>query len=76
MEFCYWVIKMNRLSELINEKGLKKTWVAEQVGIAPGTLSKIISGETRAPELTKALKLARVLETTVEDLWGHLIEEK
>lgn len=62
---------MNKLAIKIVEKGIKKGWLAKQVGIAPGTLTKIVSGES-LPTLPVALKIAEVLDTTVEDLWGHV----
>lgn len=58
----------------IAEKGLKKGFVANEVGISLSAFSKIISGETKEPKLSVAIKLARVLDTTVEELWGHLVE--
>lgn len=66
------VIKMTPIGRVIEERGLLKSWVARKAGIAPGTLSKIISGESE-PTLKVALRLARVLNITVEELWGHLI---
>lgn len=60
---------MTKISQAIEEQGYKKGWVAKQAGIAPGTLSRIISGETE-PTLKVALKLAKVLNKTVEELWG------
>lgn len=65
---------MNKLAVRIAEKGLKKSKIAERAGIAKSTLSKILSGES-TPTLLVALRIAAVLETTVEDLWGHLNEK-
>lgn len=61
---------VNKIAELIDQKGLKKTFVAQQVGISKGSLSNIITGKTKEPSLQVAIKLARVLGTTVEELWG------
>ena len=36
---------MKSLSVRIQEKGLKKSFIAKSVGIAPATLSRIISGK-------------------------------
>lgn len=62
---------MNKLEVRIAEKGLKKGWIAKEVGIAPSTLSKIVKGES-IPTLQVALRLAEVLDSTVEALWGHI----
>lgn len=64
---------MTLIEKKIQDKGLKKQWIAKKVGIAPYTLSRIVKGES-VPELRTAIKLARLLETTVEELWGHLIQ--
>lgn len=57
----------------IAELGLKKGDIAKLAGINRGTLSLIVKGES-IPSLPVALKIARILETTVEILWGDLIE--
>lgn len=62
---------VNKIAKMIEDKGLRKRFVADKCGISPGTLSKIISGETKQPSLDVAINLARVLETTVEELWGE-----
>jgi DNA-binding XRE family transcriptional regulator len=66
---------MTPLAKLIEDRMLKKGKIAEKVGIAPQTFSKIVKGES-IPTLKVALKLAKVLEMSVEHLWGHLIEEE
>ncbi|MFC6385107.1 helix-turn-helix domain-containing protein [Sporolactobacillus kofuensis] len=63
---------MNKIARIIEEKGLRKGFIANKCGISPGTLSKIISGETKEPSLSVAIRLARALGTTVEDLWGNM----
>lgn len=61
-----------KLKRVINERGIKQSFIAEKAGISPGTLSKIVRGES-IPTLPVAIKIARVLETTVEDLWGYSV---
>ncbi|WEG14180.1 helix-turn-helix transcriptional regulator [Pullulanibacillus sp. KACC 23026] len=63
-----------KIAVKIAEKGLKKGFVANKAGISLSAFSKILSGETKEPKLKVAIKLARVLETSVEELWGHLVE--
>jgi len=65
---------MTVIGKVIEEEGFRKGWVAKKANIAPGTLSKIISGESE-PTLRVALKLAKILNKTVEELWGHIIED-
>jgi DNA-binding XRE family transcriptional regulator len=64
---------MKKLEHMLIDKGIKKGWLAKQVGIAPGTLSNIFNGSV--PTLAVAMKIAAVMDTTVEDLWGHVIED-
>lgn len=61
------------LEKIIADRGIKKIWLAGKVGIAPGTLSNILKGSI--PTLPVALKIAYILDITVEQLWGDLIEE-
>lgn len=61
---------MNKLEMIIEERGLRKGWIAKKVKIAPGTLSKIVKGES-IPTLPVALRIAELLEMTVEELWGE-----
>lgn len=65
------------LEEAITKSGLKKSYIAQRVGIRPATLTALISGETKTgPEMITGLKIARLLNTTVENLWGYLIKEE
>lgn len=62
-----------KLQMIIKDRGLKQSFIAEKAGISPGALSKIVRGESM-PTLPVALRLARVLELTVEELWGDLVD--
>ena len=74
-EIYSWVMKMTEVGRIIEEDGYRKGWVAKKAGIAPGTLSKIISGESE-PTLRVALRIGKILNKSVEELWGHLIKEE
>lgn len=62
-----------KLQKIIKERGLKQNFIAEKAGIAPGTLSKIVRGES-IPTLIVGIKIARVVNETVESLWGDLVK--
>lgn len=66
---------MTKIGQAIQDKGLRKGWVAEKVGIAPGTLSLIVKGDS-TPSLKVAIRLARLLGMTVEELWGHIADKE
>lgn len=58
----------NRLKEILEERGIKQTWLAEQVGISYKTLSNIINGRYNT-SLDVALKIADVLNVKVDDIF-------
>lgn len=65
-----WVIKMikSRIGEVIDSKGLKHRWVAEQVGVAPTVISRWIHNRGK-PSVDKLFKLANILNCKVDDLY-------
>lgn len=58
----------NRLKEIIDERGIKQVWLAEQVGISYKTLSNIIGGRYNT-SLDVALKIADILNVKVDDIF-------
>ena len=58
----------NRLHEIIESKGLIKSWVADQAGINRSSLHKIESNKM-VPSVRAAIKLAIVLDVDVEDIF-------
>ena len=59
---------MNRIKELLAKKGLTAKWVAGKVDCHPTEVSNWIGGR-RLPNLTRAIKLAKLLDCSVEDLF-------
>jgi putative transcriptional regulator len=57
-----------KIKQLIDAKGLKQTFVAEQIGVTPQQLNAWIKGKTY-PRIDRAYKLAEVLECKMDDLW-------
>jgi len=58
----------NRLKEILYNRGIKQTWLAEQVNITPTTLGNILHNRYNT-SLEVALKLAFVLNLKVEDIF-------
>jgi putative transcriptional regulator len=52
--------------------GLDQEQLAERSGVPQGTISRIERGQT--PNSGHALRLARALGSTVEELFGHIVE--
>jgi putative transcriptional regulator len=53
-------------------KDLTQRELAEKVGVSETTISAIVRGESE-PKVGLAVKIAKVLEKTVEELWEFLI---
>jgi len=62
------------LNEILEERGIKKKWLADRIGVTPTTITIICKGDS-VPTLKVALKIADVLGLTVEDIWGYLRDE-
>jgi len=58
----------NSLKEILEKRGLKQKWLAEQVGIDKRTMSNIISNRYNT-SLEVALKIAEILEIKVDDIF-------
>ena len=58
----------NRLYDLRTRKGLTQGELAERVGVSRKTINTVENG-VFTPSTTLALKLARILETSVEKIF-------
>lgn len=58
----------NRLKEVLEKKGIKQSWLAEQCGITKQTMSGICSNKYNT-SLEVALKISEVLDEKVDDLF-------
>ena len=63
-----------KLKKILDERGLKQGFIAEKAGLSRGAFSLIVRGKS-IPTLPAALRIARVLDISVEELWGDLVEE-
>lgn len=59
------------LTNLLQQKGLKKQWLAEQLGISKARLSSYITGKRAMPDHLK-IYTAKILKSSV----GHLFFEE
>ena len=65
----------NRLNEVLEREGLTQAYIAWKLGVSPSNVSKWVSG-SRTPNLKTALEIAKILNTTVDYLWGGGQEEQ
>lgn len=64
---CEVTMNLNLINERIREKGLKKGWVAEQIGVHPCTLRRFLKGETEIG-LDSLAKLLKIINLKFESL--------
>ena len=62
---------MNRIKEVIKDRGIRMDWIAKQIDAHPSHLSMWIS-EDRYPSQERLVKLARVLKVKVKDLYPNV----
>lgn len=58
----------SRLNDIIEERGIKKGWVAEKVGISRTTISQL-TNEKSLPTLPVAYRIAKLLNVKIEEIW-------
>jgi putative transcriptional regulator len=68
------VHSMTPLKRLLFERQLTNRWLAEKTGMTETAVSLIVNGK-RVPSLENALRIAGVLESSCEELWGYLIKK-
>lgn len=61
-----------RITELLEKKGMKQKELAERVGVTEVTISRYVTGE-RIPHPDIIIKMAEVLESTTDYLLGRSI---
>ena len=58
---------MNRIKEVLAEKGLKQTWLAEQLGKSYNMVNSYVQNRQQ-PRLEVLYKIAELLQVSVKDL--------
>ena len=59
--------QMNRIKEVLDEKGIKQTWLAEQLGKSYNMVNAYVQNRQQ-PRLEILYEIANILETDVKDL--------
>ena len=63
---------MNRIKEVLEEKGIKQTWLAEKIGKSYNMVNGYVQNRQQ-PRLEVLYEIAKILEVEVREL---LIEQK
>ncbi|HEY8805725.1 MAG TPA: helix-turn-helix domain-containing protein [Clostridium sp.] len=58
----------NRLGEILDERGIKQIWLAEQVGITRQTMSNLVKNRYNT-SAEVGLKIAFVLNLSFDDIF-------
>ena len=58
---------MNRIKEVLEEKGIKQTWLAERLGKSFSIVNAYVCNR-RQPSLEVLFEIARLLQVDVKDL--------
>lgn len=58
---------MNRIKEVLEQKGIKQTWLAEKLGKSFNMVNSYVQNR-RQPSLDILYKIAEVLDVDVKDL--------
>ena len=59
--------KMNRIKEVLEEKGIKQTWLAEQLGKSYNMVNGYVQNRQQ-PRLEVLYEIANILNIDVKDL--------
>ena len=64
---------MNRIKEVLEQKGIKQTWLAERIGKSFSQTNAYVCNR-RQPSLEMLFVIARVLDVDVKDLIDSKVE--
>ena len=59
--------KMNRIKEVLKEKGISQTWLADKVGKSYNTINEYARNK-RQPSLEDLYKIAEILNVSAKEL--------
>lgn len=62
------MVVKNRLKEILEERGIKQSWLAKQVGMTNGTMSNLVNNRYQT-SIDFAFKIADILQMDVKDIW-------
>lgn len=64
------------LRHLLLKQGMTQAGLAAAAHVGQPHLSLLLSGSRRAPGVLVAIRIARALGVTVEDIWGGAADER
>lgn len=64
------LFSMNRIKEVLKEKGIKQTWLAEKLGKSFSVVNSYVCNR-RQPSLEVLFEIARILQVDPKELIGN-----
>ena len=61
-------MNIQKIEELMYEKGIKAAQIAKETGVPNSTISRIVNGEIPDPRVSLAAGIAKVLEVQIEEI--------
>jgi putative transcriptional regulator len=58
----------SRLKEILEERGIKQTWLAKKIGVRISTINSLVT-KGGVPTLPVAYRIAKALGLKIEDIW-------
>lgn len=68
------MVVTNRLKKILEDRGIKQTWLAEKVGVTRGNMSNIINNRQQTT-IEVAFKIADILNLKLEDIFIYSKDE-
>lgn len=66
---------MNRIKEVLNEKGIKQIWLAEKLGKSYNMVNSYVQNR-RQPSIKDLYKIGQILNIEAKDLLVFSLEKK
>ena len=66
---------MNRIKEVLEEKGIKQTWLAKKLGKSFSIVNSYVCNR-RQPSLETLFQIAEILGVDVKELISHKTEKR
>jgi putative transcriptional regulator len=67
--------EMNRIKEVLDEKGIKQTWLAEKLGKSYNMVNSYVQNR-RQPSIEDLYKIGEILNIEAKDLLVESLEKK
>lgn len=61
---------MNRIKEILKEKGIKQTWLADNLGKSYNMINSYVQNR-RQPSIETLFKISKILEVDVRELLNN-----